>query len=152
MRRTLRALAIAAFLIAAPLAAPRTGSLLFAQAPTARQAPDWASADQEAIAKLREYLRIDTTNPPGNETRGVQWFAKIFEAEGIPYQTGESAPGRGNIVALLKATSSNGTLPAFVLLNHIDVVPANRQYWTVDPFAAEMRDGYIWASSPMPCI
>jgi acetylornithine deacetylase/succinyl-diaminopimelate desuccinylase-like protein len=106
---------------------------------------DWASLNAESISKLREYIRIDTSNPPGNESRGVAWYAKIFDSEGIPYQTGEVAPGRGSIVARLRATVPAGSAePAFVLLNHIDVVPASREYWTVDPFAAEIKDGYIW--------
>ncbi|HXN65654.1 MAG TPA: M20/M25/M40 family metallo-hydrolase [Candidatus Acidoferrales bacterium] len=106
---------------------------------------DWTALNAESIAKLREYIRIDTSNPPGNESRGVAWYVKIFEAEGIPYQTGEVAPGRGSIVARLHATVAAGAAePAFVLLNHIDVVPASRAYWSVDPFAAEMKDGYIW--------
>jgi acetylornithine deacetylase/succinyl-diaminopimelate desuccinylase-like protein len=142
MRRTLEALTICIFLLALPIGARRQSSSTQIEPSTSK--PDWSAVDAEAIAKLREYLRIDTTNPPGNETRGVEWYAKILDAEGIPYQTGEGTPGRGNIVARLKATASNETLPAFVLLNHIDVVPANRKYWTVDPFAAEMHDGYIW--------
>ncbi|HET9399508.1 MAG TPA: M20/M25/M40 family metallo-hydrolase [Candidatus Acidoferrales bacterium] len=143
MRRTLAALTTSIFLICAPLAARHYKRPPQTQAVSPK--PDWKTVDPEAVAKLREYLRIDTTNPPGNESRGVEWYAKIFDAKGIPYQTGESAPGRGNIVARLKATSANESLPAFVLLNHIDVVPANRQYWTADPFAADERDGYIWA-------
>jgi acetylornithine deacetylase/succinyl-diaminopimelate desuccinylase-like protein len=106
---------------------------------------DWTALNAESIARLREYIRIDTSNPPGNESRGVAWYAKIFDAEGIPYQTGEVTPGRGSIVARLHATVAAGAAePAFVLLNHIDVVPASRAYWSVDPFAAEMKDGYIW--------
>src|ERR1700683_2102307 len=86
---------------------------------------DWTALNAESIAKLREYIRIDTSNPPGNESRGVAWYVKIFEAEGIPYQTGQVAPGRGSIVARLHATVAAGAAePAFVLLNHIDVVPA----------------------------
>ena len=102
---------------------------------------DWAKIDDEAIEKLREYVRIDTTNPPGNETRGVEWLKQIFQAEGIPCETAESAPGRGNIVARLPGA---GKEPALILLSHIDVVPANREYWTLDPYAGELRDGYVW--------
>ncbi len=113
--------------------------------PVAEPTLDWIALNAESIAKLREYIRIDTSNPPGNESRGVAWYAKIFDAEGIPYQTGEVAPGRGSIVARLHATvPASSAEPAFVLLNHIDVVPASREYWSVDPFAAEMKDGYIW--------
>lgn len=103
--------------------------------------PDWHALDDEAVQKLAAYIRVDTTNPPGNEIRAAQWFARVFQAEGIPYQIGESAPGRGNIVARLKG---NGSEPALIVLNHMDVVPVSRAYWTVDPFAGVIRDGYLW--------
>jgi len=106
-------------------------------------ATDWKQYGEEAVAKLGEYIRVDTTNPPGNESRGVAWLAKIFDAEGIAYQTGESAPGRGNIVARLMATVPNPG-PALVLLSHIDVVPVNAEFWSVPPYSGEVRDGFIW--------
>lgn len=103
--------------------------------------PDWHALENEAVQKLAAYVRVDTTNPPGNEIGAAQWFAKIFQAEGIRYQIGESARGRGNIVARLKG---NGSQPALIVLNHMDVVPVSRPYWTVDPFAGVIRDGYLW--------
>jgi acetylornithine deacetylase/succinyl-diaminopimelate desuccinylase-like protein len=119
---------------------------LFALAPRARAqstagSPDWHALENEAIQKLSAYIRVDTTNPPGNEIRAAQWYAKIFQTEGIPYQIAESAPGRGNIIARLKGS---GSAPALILLNHMDVVPVSRAYWTVDPFAGLIRDGYLW--------
>jgi len=104
---------------------------------------DWQKVDAEAIAKLSEYIRVDTSNPPGNEARAAQWLAGIFKAEGISFETAESAPGRGNIVARLKATVANPE-PGLVLLSHMDVVPVTREYWTVDPFSGEVRNGNIW--------
>lgn len=131
----LRSLALAALFLPG-------GSPLFAQPPMAgRPELEWAKIDRETVEMLSEYIRIDTSNPPGNEIRGVQWFQKIFDAEGIPYQTGESAPGRGNIAARLKGT---GGEPALILLSHIDVVPASRGFWSVNPFAGTIRDGYLW--------
>ena len=120
--------------------------VLFALAPRARaqsvaSSPDWHALESDAVQKLSAYIRVDTTNPPGNEIRAAQWYAKIFQAEGIPYQIAESAPGRGNIVARLKGSGSE---PALILLNHMDVVPVSRAYWTVDPFAGLIRDGYLW--------
>jgi acetylornithine deacetylase/succinyl-diaminopimelate desuccinylase-like protein len=112
------------------------------QAP-AQTTIDWPKINDEAVAKLRDYLRIDTQNPPGNELRGAEWLAKIFQSEGIPYEIAESASGRGNIVARLKATVPNPQ-PALILLSHIDVVPVNREYWTAEPFAGEVRDAQIW--------
>jgi len=104
-----------------------------------------AGADLQALqgqapGLLQEYIRVDTVNPPGNESRGVKFFADIFEKEGIPYDTAESAPGRGNIRARLKG----GDKPALILLSHMDVVPADTADWDVDPFAGVVRNGYIY--------
>lgn len=107
----------------------------------ASSSPDWPALEREAVEKLSAYIQVDTTNPPGNEIRAAQWYAKVFQAEGMPYEVGESAPGRGNIVARLKGS---GTEPAIILLNHMDVVPVSRAYWSVDPFAGIIRDGYLW--------
>ncbi len=97
------------------------------------------SIEDEAVAWLQEYLKVDTVNPPGNEYRAVEFYSRIFDAEGIEYETGESAPGRGNIWARLKG----GDQPALILLQHTDVVPADLEYWTTDPLSGELRDGYI---------
>jgi acetylornithine deacetylase/succinyl-diaminopimelate desuccinylase-like protein len=108
--------------------------------PAAAEALDVAALEADAVRLVQEYVRIDTTNPPGNEARAVEFFARIFEAEGIPYETAESAPGRGNIWARLEG----GSKPALVLLHHTDVVPADAEYWDVDPLSGAERDGYIW--------
>ncbi len=113
-----------------------------AAAPHARPAPAGEAGPFAAAApeRLAEYLRIDTTNPPGNESAGVAFLAAILDAAGIPYETAESAPGRGNLWARLEG----GPEPALVLLHHIDVVSADPRYWEVDPLSGEIRDGYIW--------
>ena len=100
---------------------------------------DWDAATSEATSLLREYLRIDTSNPPGNESRAVEFLAALLRDEGIPFETAESAPGRGNLVA----TTGPGE-GRVCLLNHTDVVPVERQFWDVEPFAGELRDGVIW--------
>jgi acetylornithine deacetylase/succinyl-diaminopimelate desuccinylase-like protein len=96
--------------------------------------------DDEAVLWLQEYLQVDTVNPPGNESRAVDFYAKIFKEEGIEFSSAESAPGRGNIWARLKG----GDKPALILLQHTDVVPANMNFWTRDAFSGEIHDGYIW--------
>ena len=98
----------------------------------AQQSIDLAKLQDDAVRHTREYLRINTTNPPGNEVETMRWFARIFQQEGIPFDTATSAPGRGNIWARLKG----GSQPALVLLHHMDVVPADPKYWSTDPFAA----------------
>ncbi|MGD2070509.1 MAG: M20/M25/M40 family metallo-hydrolase [Gemmatimonadota bacterium] len=107
--------------------------------PAAAQEADLARLQDEAVERTVEYLRIDTTNPPGNEVRGVEFFARIFEEEGIPWDSASSAPGRGNVWARLEG----GDRPALVLLHHMDVVPADPEYWDTDPLAAEVSDGMI---------
>ncbi len=98
------------------------------------------SIEDEALAWLQEYIRIDTINPPGNETRAVEFIAGVLEDEGIPYQTAESAPGRGNLWARLEG----GDEPALILLQHTDVVPADPKYWSTEPLSGEIREGYLW--------
>jgi len=99
-----------------------------------------SSLQDEAVNWLQAYLRVDTINPPGNEAAGVQFFKPIFDAEGIAYETAESAPGRGNIWARLEG----GDQPALMLLHHMDVVPANKASWRTDPLSGEIRDGYLY--------
>jgi acetylornithine deacetylase/succinyl-diaminopimelate desuccinylase-like protein len=98
------------------------------------------SLEDETVQRLSDYLRVDTVNPPGNESRAVAFFARLLDAEGIPYETEESAPGRGNLWARLEG----GDAPALVLLNHTDVVPFDRSYWETDPLSGEIKDGYVW--------
>jgi acetylornithine deacetylase/succinyl-diaminopimelate desuccinylase-like protein len=100
---------------------------------------DWEAATNEATSILREYLRIDTSNPPGDESRAVRFIGDILAREGIEFETAESAPERGNLFARL-GPGSGGVC----LLNHTDVVPVERQFWDRDPFAGELVDGMVW--------
>ena len=104
----------------------------------------WASEqpaiDDEAVAWLQAYLKVDTINPPGNESRAVDFYAEIFNKEGIEFESAESAPGRGNIWARIEG----GDKPPIILLQHTDVVPADIEFWDVDPLSGEIRDGFIW--------
>ena len=94
----------------------------------------------DPVQLLSDYIGVDTVNPPGNESRAVDFYAAIFDEEGIEYSSGESAPGRGNIWARLKG----GDKPALILLQHTDVVPASKDYWETDPLSAEIKDGYLY--------
>jgi len=101
------------------------------------QASTFADAAPELLA---QYIRVDTQNPPGNETRGVEFIARVLDDAGIAFDAAESADGRGNIWARLEG----GRKPALILLNHIDVVPADLRYWTSNPFDGAIRDGHIY--------
>ena len=105
--------------------------------------PDWKALGDEAVEITRQYIRIDTTNPPGNETPAAEFLAGILQDAGFETTIHESAPGRGNLVARLpgRARDAGGAL---CLLHHLDVVPADPSEWSVDPFGADVRDGYLW--------
>jgi acetylornithine deacetylase/succinyl-diaminopimelate desuccinylase-like protein len=117
--------------------------LLFFVVPALSQQPstDFAAAQAEAVKFLGDLVRIDTSNPPGNEARAAEYIKGVLAAEGIPAQIFESAPGRGNLVARLKG---NGKKKPLLLMGHLDVVGVERDKWTVDPFAAIIKDGYLY--------
>src|SRR5690242_13123935 len=123
------------------LAVVSTGkpSVIAKQAPS--DAPDWAQAREEAVSILAGLIRIDTSNPPGNETKAAEYIKAILDREGIPSKIFEQTPGRGNIVAHLKGSGKHRPL---LLMGHTDVVGVERDKWTVDPFAALIKDGYIY--------
>lgn len=98
---------------------------------------------------MQDYLQIDTTNPPGNEMRAVQFFKKIFDKEGIENRDFEYAPGRGDLWARIPAAkseteNSSNTKRPIILLSHMDVVTSDPSQWRVPPFSGEIKDGYIW--------
>lgn len=102
---------------------------------------NWGALAEETVDLLRRYLALDTTNPPGNETLGARFLEEVLAGEGIASETVESVPGRGNLVARLRGDGSEGGI---VLHHHIDVVYADRRYWTVDPFGGVIRDGFLY--------
>jgi acetylornithine deacetylase/succinyl-diaminopimelate desuccinylase-like protein len=102
---------------------------------------DWGALGDETVELLRRYLRIDTTNPPGNEVAGARFLAEVLAREGIESETIEAAPGRASLRARLPG---DGSLGGIVLHHHIDVVYADRRYWTVDPFGGVIVDGYLY--------
>jgi acetylornithine deacetylase/succinyl-diaminopimelate desuccinylase-like protein len=102
---------------------------------------NWDALGQEAIELLRQYLMLDTTNPPGNETAGARFLEDVLGRDGIASETQESAPGRGNLVARVRG---DGSLGGIVLHHHIDVVYADRRYWSADPFGGTIRDGFLY--------
>jgi acetylornithine deacetylase/succinyl-diaminopimelate desuccinylase-like protein len=122
--------------------------LLLGAAPALAQTParpiNWDSLAAESVRNLSAYLAINTTNPPGNELAAARFFQQLLQREGIEAQvldTLELGPGRANLYARLR---SRGSKKAIALVNHLDVVPVMRQFWTVDPFAGLVQDGYVW--------
>jgi acetylornithine deacetylase/succinyl-diaminopimelate desuccinylase-like protein len=96
-----------------------------------------------ALTWMQEYLRIDTTNPPGHEMRAVNFYKKILDQEGIENRAFEYAPGRGDLWARLLHTTADAKRP-LILLNHMDVVTSDAAHWKVPPFSGEIKDGWLW--------
>jgi acetylornithine deacetylase/succinyl-diaminopimelate desuccinylase-like protein len=133
--------AILALSLGASVGADSVDSDAVNEAP-APQAFNWEKLTQEATALLSKYIRIDTTNPPGNELGAARMLRERFLADGIPATVWEPAPGRGVIAARLRGIGKH--TKAIVLLSHMDVVPANAKQWQVPPFSGEVKDGDIW--------
>ena len=107
----------------------------------AQTAPDLGKARDETVARLQELIRIDTSNPPGNETKLAEYLKAILDKAGIQSEIVALEPGRGNLIARLK---SNGSKKPLLLMGHMDTVGVERAKWTVDPFAAIIKDGYLY--------
>jgi acetylornithine deacetylase/succinyl-diaminopimelate desuccinylase-like protein len=116
--------------------APKTASRWY-------DAVDWNKAGDEAVDVLSRYLRVDTTNPPGNETRGAEFMGAMLAKEGIPYEIVEYAPGRGNLIARLEGGRDEKPL---CLLSHIDVVTAEPEKWEKDkgPLSGAVDGQWVW--------
>src|SRR5467141_4218783 len=128
-----------------PLAGPSSEPVLETPARvaliTALGEAEWTALGDEATDLLSQYLRINTTNPPGNEIAAARWLAAVLRRDGIEARIFEPAPGKANLYARL---SGDGSARPLILLNHMDVVLASPEYWTVDPFSGLIKDGYVW--------
>ena len=97
--------------------------------------------EEEAVSLLCDLIRINTTNPPGNETPAAKYLAEQLGKEGFKCELFESAPNRGSVITRLKGT---GEKPSLLLLSHLDVVAADAGEWSVDPFEGVVKDGFVW--------
>lgn len=97
--------------------------------------------EREVTNLLCDLIRINTTNPPGNEIEAAKYLAGTLEKEGFKCELFESTPGRGSIITRLKGT---GEKPSLLLLSHLDVVAANPKEWCVDPFEGVVKNGFVW--------
>ena len=102
---------------------------------------DWPHYQDMAVDLMQQYLRIDTSNPPGNELAAAKFFKNLFDQNGIDNEIFEYKPGRANIIARIKG---NGSKRPIILLSHMDVVTAEPASWKVDPFSATILNGYIY--------
>ena len=96
---------------------------------------------EHAFRLCQQLLRIDTTNPPGNELPAAELLAEELRAAGLEPTVLESAPGRGNVVGRIRGT---GEKPPLLLTAHLDVVEAEPSSWDHPPFCGEVHDGCLW--------
>ena len=112
--------------------------------PTARAAEpvvDWDKAQAETLLHYQSIVRINSTDPPGNETSVVNYLKNVLDREGISYQVFALDPNRANLVVRLKG---NGRKKPVLMLGHTDTVGVQPEVWPIDPFGAVRKDGYIW--------
>jgi len=126
---------VLAWAVFAPLAA-------HSQASAAR--PDLSKLADEAQVWLSDLVRINSVNPPGNETVAANYISAIFQKEGISNEVIEMAPGRSIVIARLQAGPLPAPSNALLLVAHQDTVGVDPKKWSVDPFGAVVRDGYLW--------
>jgi acetylornithine deacetylase/succinyl-diaminopimelate desuccinylase-like protein len=102
---------------------------------------DWDAVADEATRLLADYLRIDTSNPPGNEYLACDWLEGVLRAEGFECERFDPGEGRHSLRAVYHGDGSKRPL---ILLNHTDVVPAEPDRWEEPPFGGVIRDGVLW--------
>ena len=123
--------------LALPLAFIASTSLL---AQTTAQ-PDWTRLEEEAMRHFQALVRMDTSDPPGNEQPAVDYLKQVLERDGIPVQLFTLEPHRPNLVARLKG---NGKKRPVMLMGHTDVVNVDPAKWTFPPFSATRDGGYVY--------
>ncbi len=102
---------------------------------------DWNAVHAEALDILRQYIRIDTSNPPGNERPAARFLGSLLEADGIETRYFETAPNREILYAVIPG---DGSKRPFMLCNHTDVVPVETEYWTVPAFEGVEQGGRLY--------
>ena len=105
------------------------------------QQPNWAALQEETLRHFQAILRLDTSNPPGNERRVADYLKQVFDSAGIPAEILALDPNRANIVARLKG---NGSKRPILIMGHSDVVTVDTTKWTHPPFSATRADGYVY--------
>src|SRR6476620_8732117 len=104
-------------------------------------APDWAKLQTETLQHFQALLRLDTSNPPGNEYLVTDYLKGVLEKEGIPVEIYALDPKRPNLVARLKGS---GRKQPILYMGHSDVVTVDPKKWTFPPFSATRDGGYIY--------
>jgi acetylornithine deacetylase/succinyl-diaminopimelate desuccinylase-like protein len=108
---------------------------------TLAQTPDWTKINDEAMRHFQALVRIDSTDPPGNETKVAEYVKKVLDAEGIPATLVARDPARANLIARLKG---NGSKKPLLIMGHSDTVRVDPSKWTFPPFSATRQVGYVY--------
>ena len=110
---------------------------------------NWDQVGREAAELLAKLIRINTSNPPGNEVAACEFLKPLYAELGLnPVVLGPEA-SRQSIIGRIKAEKAEGE--PLLLLSHLDVVPADAREWSCDPFAGEVRDGFVWGRGALDC-
>ena len=110
--------------------------------------PEDKEIEKEIVPLLSELIKIDTTNPPGNELKAAEFIYDLLNKEGIEAEILKSSDTRGNIIARIKGKSPGKKI---ALMGHLDVVPADPKEWSVNPFSGVVKDGYVWGRGALDC-
>ena len=108
----------------------------------AQTTPDWPAVQREALQHFQSLIRLETVNPPGNETRAVDYLRRVLEGAGIPTKTLASEPNRANLVARI---AGSGAKRPLLLMAHTDTVTVDASKWVAHgPFSGDLADGYVY--------
>ena len=102
------------------------------------------SLRDEVTELLQELIRLDTVNPPGNETQAAELLRDYLEPFGVECELYARVPERANLVARIPG---RGDGPRLLFLSHTDTVLADPAEWSVDPWSGEVRDGHVWGAA-----
>jgi len=102
---------------------------------------DWTATNAELLRHFQALVRIDTQDPPGNETKAVDYIKKVLEADGIPVTVASRDPARANAIARIKG---NGSKRPVLIMGHTDTVKVDPSKWTFPPFSATRDGGYVY--------
>jgi acetylornithine deacetylase/succinyl-diaminopimelate desuccinylase-like protein len=116
-------------------------AMVVAALPLGAQTPDWSKVNDDAMRHFQALVQIDSTDPPGNETRVAEYVKKTLEAAGIPVMMVAKDPARANIIARIKG---NGTKRPLLIMGHSDTVRVDPAKWTFPPFSATRQGGYVY--------
>lgn len=95
----------------------------------------------DPVSALQDLIRLDTTNPPGNEALAINYLVDVLERHGLAHRIVAKDPSRPNLIASIRGA---GNAPGLLMQGHVDVVPTAGQPWSKDPFSGDIHDGFIW--------